>query len=400
MKPFIHAVRILLIVAILAAAVFMLRRQLADYTWAELVEDFAEIEPHRVVLAIVLMFLNYVVLYGYDLLAIRYIGRRVPLKKLALASFVGHVASFNFGSLFGGASLRYRFYSLWKFSTGEIVQLIAILGVTFWLGVLALAGTVFLVAPFDVPQWAQDHISWTKIRYLIGWTLHVFAALWIVSQAWQKKLPKLRSVESLVLAITIGAGLLIVLPTSIVPNPKWADQPLRDLQPLGAVLLAIVIGYLAICFFRRRPIHFLGMQVPLPPPQLSAAQILVACADLMIAALVFYTIIPPSEHVTYIDFLGVFLLGMVVAAFTHVPAGVGVFEWVMLVFFKPDEIVAPVLVFRAVYYLLPLLIASTLMVIHEIAVRREALGRLFGRRKSRKPEEGANDSAPQPRSGE
>jgi hypothetical protein len=76
-----------------------------------------------------------------------------------------------------------------------------------------------------------------------------------------------------------------------------------------------------------------------------------------------------------------------------------VFELVMLVFFN-DDIVAPVIVFRAVYYLLPLSIAGTLMVIHEVAIHREALGRLFGRRKSGKPKEPANDSTPQAGSGE
>ena len=187
MKSLLRAVKILIVVAIFAAAVYMLTKQLEGYTWADLVEDVSEIELHRVVLAIVLMMLNYVVLFCYDLLAIRYVGRPVPLKKLAMASFIGHVASFNFGSLFGGASLRYRFYSLWKFKTGEIVQLIAILGVTFWLGVLALAGIVFLAAPFDVPQWAQEHISWTNIRHLVGWTLLIFTGFGVASLAWHRR---------------------------------------------------------------------------------------------------------------------------------------------------------------------------------------------------------------------
>ena len=60
--------------------------------------------------------------------------------------------------------------------------------------------------------------------------------------------------------------------------------------------------------------------------------------------------------------------------------------------FKPDEIVAPVLVFRAVYYLLPLSMAVALFTAHEIAIRRESLLRLLGRAKTSRPE--SHHSAP------
>lgn len=319
-KQSLRILRPLAVLLIVAVAVGFLAYKLQAFEYRLLLVELRKIGPSQIALAIALTVLNYVFLLGYDYLAIQYIGRPLPFWKLALASFIGHVSSFNFGSLLGGSSMRYRLYSAWDFSSVEVLQLIAILGLTFWLGVLFLAGVVFVVTPIPVPD---------KIAQAI---------------------------------------------------------PLADVRMLGVVLLLIVLGYIAICAVRRRPLKIWTWEVPLPPPRLTIGQIAVSSADLMVAAAVLYTVLPPLEGASYVKVLGVFLLAMVMAVITHVPAGIGVLEVVVTTFLPEDDsglfsAVAALVVFRGVYYLLPLVVAAMLWIGHEIYVGWAVLAELRQRRK-------------------
>ena len=88
--------------------------------------------------------MNYVILVGYDYLAIRYVQEPLALWKVALASFTGYACSYNIGATVAGTSVRYRLYSAWGLPLLKILQLLVILGLTFWFGVFALAGTIFI----------------------------------------------------------------------------------------------------------------------------------------------------------------------------------------------------------------------------------------------------------------
>ena len=82
------------------------------------------------------MIVNYIILVGYDWLALKAIHKSLPLPRVGLVSLVGQAVSYNFGALLGGTSVRYRFYSAWGFSLVEIVRLVLMLAVTFWVGAL------------------------------------------------------------------------------------------------------------------------------------------------------------------------------------------------------------------------------------------------------------------------
>jgi uncharacterized membrane protein YbhN (UPF0104 family) len=318
-KRIAHFLRILLVLAIVGAAVWFLTRQLRGFDTEKFLDSLHRIAWWQVALALVLVGVNYVFLFGYDYLALRYIKHPLPLGKLAVASFIGHASSFNLGSLFGGAAARYRLYSSWKLSSIEILQLIAILGVTFWMGVLALAGIVFLIDPFPIPQEMQDTLK----------------------------------------------------------NNFHVSLPAEDVRPLAYILLAIVAGYLLLCAVWRKPLRIQGREIPLPPPGLSLAQIGVACADLFVAAGVMYALFPPGADLPFLRFLGVFLLAWVVAALAHAPGAMAVLEAIIIGFLCQDGRVsmeqgaAVLLVFRVIYYLLPLALAGGLFLGHEVHLRRK-----------------------------
>ena len=96
---------------------------------------------------------NYMILVGYDWFAVRWVeAGDLSLRKIALASFTGYAFSYNFGATLFGTSIRYRLYSAWGVPLVKIVELLVILGLTFWFGVFTLAGVVFIVTPSRFPQ--------------------------------------------------------------------------------------------------------------------------------------------------------------------------------------------------------------------------------------------------------
>src|SRR4029078_6047468 len=122
MKKWLHQLGPLVVVVIFIAAAWLLYRELRHYSARQIKEAVSHIPTWRVWAALGLTVVNYLVLIGYDYLAIRAIGHPLSLGRVALASFTGFVTSYNFGALLGGTSVRYRLYSAWGLSAVEIVQ--------------------------------------------------------------------------------------------------------------------------------------------------------------------------------------------------------------------------------------------------------------------------------------
>ncbi|SFI23650.1 bifunctional lysylphosphatidylglycerol flippase/synthetase MprF [Planctomicrobium piriforme] len=147
----VAGLKALIAIAICAGAIFLIHREVRTFRWHDVRASLAAI-PHTAILASALLTaLNYAILTGYDLIAVRALGHPLPFARVALASFTGFVAANNFGALFGGTPVRARLYSAWGFSAGETAHLIILVGSTFWLGLFALSGAVFLLTPFPIP---------------------------------------------------------------------------------------------------------------------------------------------------------------------------------------------------------------------------------------------------------
>jgi uncharacterized membrane protein YbhN (UPF0104 family) len=102
-------------------------------------------------------------------------------------------------------------------------------------------------------------------------------------------------------------------------------------------------------------------------------QIVIACGDLLVAAAVMYCLLPAMEG-GYVRVLGVFMLAFVAAVLSHVPGGYGVFESVFMFFFPKDAgpaVLAAIIVFRIIYYWIPLAIAAVMLGYHELTLRSE-----------------------------
>jgi phosphatidylglycerol lysyltransferase len=137
---------------VFAVVAVLLYRELRHYSYHDIAITLERIPRSRVWAAVGLTALNYTVLTAYDFLALRAIGRSLAPPKVMFTSFIAYAASNNFGVLLGGSTVRYRLYSLWGFSTVDVVRMMANLSLTFWLGVCGLSGLVFALKPVPIPK--------------------------------------------------------------------------------------------------------------------------------------------------------------------------------------------------------------------------------------------------------
>ncbi|HSY47320.1 MAG TPA: bifunctional lysylphosphatidylglycerol flippase/synthetase MprF [Thermoanaerobaculia bacterium] len=309
----------LLVLALFAVALRVLHDTLAESRYREVLAYVNTLPRHQLLLAIVFTLLSYFVMTGYDTLAFRYIRHPLPYFKIALASFIGY--AFNNSVSFSGlvgGSLRFRLYSAWRLTGVEIAKVIAFCTISFWLGFVLLGGFFFLATPPELPP--SIHLPFASIRLF------------------------------------------------------------------GVVLLLPAIGYMLWVAVRRQPIRFKQWEFELPSAGLFLAQLTTSCLDWILAAGVLYILLPDSLTLTFSRFLCVFLLAQIAGVASNVPGGLGIFEAIIIVFLAPffsaSGILGALIAFRAIYYLLPLLMAIVLLAIHEIVEKREGVAkawRIFGR---------------------
>jgi phosphatidylglycerol lysyltransferase len=134
--------------AIFIAALFTIHHLLKEVTYSDIVAAFRSVSWPQILSATIFTAASYTALTGYDVLALRQIGKPLPYKSAAFASFVSYTFSHNIGlSLLTGGSLRYRIYSSAGLSAVESATLTAICALTFGLGIALLFGLAFVVEP-------------------------------------------------------------------------------------------------------------------------------------------------------------------------------------------------------------------------------------------------------------
>jgi len=167
------------------------------------------------------------------------------------------------------------------------------------------------------------------------------------------------------------AGVLCVW-QPIAPPEDWHIGR-AALRGVGLLLLALPLVYLTLCATsRRRSLRVRGHELHLPSWRMAALQLLLSCCNWMLIGAVVYTLL--QQHVDYASTLSVLLVAAVAGVITHVPAGLGVLEAVFLTLLASQaqrhELLAALLVYRAVYYLIPLVIAIAVYIGFEWRLRR------------------------------
>jgi uncharacterized membrane protein YbhN (UPF0104 family) len=151
----------------------------------------------------------------------------------------------------------------------------------------------------------------------------------------------------------------------------FASEPLAPLFrissdwlfALGCLGLAKDAGYLLFVRLRKAPIKLGGWAVNLPTMRMTALQLAVGVADILFIASVLYVLLPESAQIAFLPFVAVYLASILAGVLSHVPAGLGVLESMLLLLLPhvpPAELLAAVLLYRVIYEVLPLVVALAL----------------------------------------
>lgn len=275
---------------------------------------FHAIAPMAIAASVVMTILSYLALTLYDHLALDIVGQRLKWRTAALASFCSYTLSHNLGlSLLTGGSARFRIYGAAGLRASDIARVIASASLAFWGGVVTMAGVLMTVHP---------------VMLRLG-------------------------------DVTIGHMLQRVIGVAI----------------LGlATLLLLALGRLP------RAIRLFGWTLALPTRRQAVAQIGIACIDLMMASAALFILVPHASISLYPLFFLSYALAIILTLISHVPGGIGVFEAVMLAGL-PDvdrpSLLAALVAYRAIYYIIPLIIAVVLIAFHEGRAWRRPVSRVL-----------------------
>ncbi|HEY3149427.1 MAG TPA: hypothetical protein VGJ75_23895 [Dongiaceae bacterium] len=190
----------------------------------------------------------------------------------------------------------------------------------------------------------------------------------------------LTSVLSVQASFSVSFGLADSLLTGLATlvRPYLASQAthlsIGWLRFAACVLILGALGVFALATYLRR--HHLAVRYNLAvaPARTLALQILCSVVDIMFVAATLYLLLPDTIGVGYVQILACYLIGVTLGLWSHVPAGLGVFEATILVLIHAPhdqvaQVVAALLAFRAIYHLLPFALGCALLGIVELGRR-------------------------------
>lgn len=306
-------------------ALHVLRGELRAHGYHEIMRIVRAIPREQVLAAVGLTILSYVVLTGYDALALAYAGRsgeqRIPIRRVGFGAGIAYGLSQTLGfPAVTGSAVRFRLWSAWGLSSAEIARAAAFSGVTFTLGVVFMSGVALLLEP-----------AATLARV---------------------DLPD-------ALAVLIGVLLVGTVSGYVAWSITRGGRSIRAARWLIA----------------RFPV-LARAEILVPPTRFALAQFGIALLDWTAAAAVLYALLPNTVRLGFVPFAGIFVLAQFAGLVSHVPGGAGVFDTLIVLLLGPHlnagETLAAVIAYRAIYYLLPFAAAVAAMSVHE-ALRHRVL---------------------------
>jgi uncharacterized membrane protein YbhN (UPF0104 family) len=149
---------------------------------------------------------------------------------------------------------------------------------------------------------------------------------------------------------------------------------------LGCIGLVKDAGYLLFVWRRKKPIRLGGWAVNVPTLRMTVLQLVVGVTDIVLIASVLYLLLPESADIALLPFIAVYLASILVGVVSHVPAGLGVLESMLLLLLPhvpPEQLLASVLLYRVIYEVIPLVIALGIWGTYELMANDGARKRLL-----------------------
>ncbi len=264
--------------------------------------------------------------------------------------------------------------SLERISTGKLLASLGLMVLNYailvgydWLAIIGI-GKSLPLSKVSLVSFVGQAVSYNFGALLGGSTVR-----FRMYSAWGfTPMEFVRLVLMLALTFWVGAlglvGLIFLIAPPVIPPELAHYIHVTNMRPLGGILFAVAMSYLLICKYVHKPIHIFGKEFTFPPFKIALAQAIVAGIDLVVAGACLYVLLP-DVTVSFIEFLPTYLMGMVAVVLSHVPGGAGVLEVVILHLTTADRqgVLAALLCFRVIYYLLPLLLAALIFAAYEVA---------------------------------
>jgi glycosyltransferase 2 family protein len=299
-------------VAVVAIAGVTLYRVSREIELARVIDALKTQTARSLLLSCLFVAAGYITLTCYDVFALRAIGRGdLPYRVAAFASFTSYTIGHNVGAaILTSGVIRYRIYSAWGLSVGEIARIAFMTGLTYWLGNAFVLGCGIALAPGAAT--AINHLP-APVNRLIG-----LAALTAINCYMLWLLPR---------------------PRSIGRSP-W--------------------------------------RIALPNPASTLVQIAIGSLDLIFVTLAMYVLLPAQPAIDFFDLLVVFVTALLIGVVSYVPGSLGVIEAAMFLSlpqFPRENLLASLLTFRLLYFVVPLLLASALLGLREARIVAAGLTR-------------------------
>jgi hypothetical protein len=178
---------------------------------------------------------------------------------------------------------------------------------------------------------------------------------------------------------TVGGAALLWRGGDLLAEPLGITPGI--LHATGFAALSGVIAYLLVCIFAPRVWRFGTFHFRLPSPGTAVAQTISGAANLTCVSAALYCCLRGFVSVDYPTAAVLYVGSDVSALLGHVPGGWGVFEYIVTESIDNPKVIAGVVLFRAIYFLLPLAVGLVTLLSDEIG-RRRARARGDGEKRS------------------
>jgi glycosyltransferase 2 family protein len=173
------------------------------------------------------------------------------------------------------------------------------------------------------------------------------------------------------LGYVLLAGLVYLLQPPPLP-PDW-DLDTLGLRVMGGTLCIALLAYILCCaLLRKRTWNIKGHDFTLPSLRLTALQLLMSSANWLLITCAIYFLL--EQKIAFLTVLSVMLVAAIAGVITHVPAGLGVLETVFVALLSEQmpksALLAALIAYRAIYYLMPLAVATLLYLVMEARTRQ------------------------------
>ena len=138
---------------------------------------------------------------------------------------------------------------------------------------------------------------------------------------------------------------------------------------LGLVCLAVPTIYLILSIVVRRPLRIRRWSLEIPSFRLAIGQVVIGSINFAFVAACLHQALTAVADVAYLGVASVYVIANATALVSHVPGGLGVIESVVMYLLPQSDLIGPLLVFRFVYFLVPLGLGGILFAVTELVLR-------------------------------